>query len=98
MGMKANRLNARWLSSCQRLGETMSDNERETLKDRIDMLNINLKMKSDQLHALFHVLEGQKAAGQDMPQDELEVTIQAIGINLDDINDNFSRLVGEEKE
>ncbi len=99
MGMKANRLNTRWLNGCQRLGETMSDNERQTLKDRIDVHNINLKMKSDQLHALFHVLEGQKAAGQDMPQDELEVTIQAIGINLNNFNDDdFSRLVGEEKD
>ncbi|KKA26238.1 hypothetical protein TD95_000069 [Thielaviopsis punctulata] len=51
---------------------------RKDMASRLRSLLKQLEAKSDQIYALYDVLEGQKAAGQHMTEEELELTIQSI--------------------
>jgi hypothetical protein len=55
--------------------------QRKALKKRIDELLKAIEVKSDQIYALYDVLEGQKLSGQQMSEEEVEVTLLSIGVD-----------------
>ncbi|KAE9366966.1 hypothetical protein N431DRAFT_429727 [Stipitochalara longipes BDJ] len=54
---------------------SLGKRERKTMKAELDSLLTKIESKSDQIYALYDVLEGQAQAGQEMSQQELEVTL-----------------------
>lgn len=62
---------------------SLSQRKRKTIMDKIEKLLKAVDAKADQVYQLYDVLEGQKAAGQEITEDEFEMTIQSIGIDLE---------------
>jgi hypothetical protein len=55
--------------------------QRKALKKRLDQLLKTIDVKSDQIYALYDVLEGQKQSGQQMSEEDVEVTLLSVGVN-----------------
>ncbi|RDW81321.1 uncharacterized protein DSM5745_04878 [Aspergillus mulundensis] len=64
-----------------KLDASISKRQRKTLGEKIEKLLKDIDMKADQIYALYDVLEGQKQRGQEMTEQEMEVTLQSIGID-----------------
>lgn len=56
--------------------------KRKSLKVKIENLLKAIDTKADQIYALFDVLEGQKQSGQELSEQEVEVTLQSIGVDV----------------
>jgi len=54
---------------------SLGKRERKTMKAELDSLLTKIESKSDQIYALYDVLEGQAQAGQEMTQELVEVTL-----------------------
>ncbi|KAL5333560.1 hypothetical protein BJX70DRAFT_403459 [Aspergillus crustosus] len=63
-----------------KLDASISKRQRKTLAEKIEKLLKDIDMKADQIYALYDVLEGQRQRGQEMTEQEMEVTLQSIGI------------------
>ncbi|RDA93232.1 hypothetical protein CP533_6528 [Ophiocordyceps camponoti-saundersi (nom. inval.)] len=82
MQLELSRLQARYNASDKSLGRR----QRLSLADAIRSLLKRLEVKNDQIYSLFDVLEGQKAAGQAMSEDEVELTVLSItGLTVRDL-------------
>jgi hypothetical protein len=57
--------------------------KRKTIKARIESLLKAIDNKADQIYALYDVLEGQKQSGQQMSEQDVEITLQSIGVDVD---------------
>jgi myosin heavy subunit len=58
--------------------------ERKALKSEMDNILKKIEIKSDQIYALYDVLEGQAAAGQEMTQEMVDITMTVMSQhNLD---------------
>lgn len=65
--------------------------ERVALAEDIRSLLKSLEVKNDQIYSLYDVLEGQKAAGQAMSEEELEMTVLNItGMSVRDVTDQLT--------
>ncbi|KAK1141571.1 hypothetical protein N8T08_008986 [Aspergillus melleus] len=64
-----------------KLDASLSKRQRKSLSAKIEKLLKDVDMKADQIYALYDVLEGQKQNGQEMTEQEMEVTLQSIGID-----------------
>ncbi|EGX89345.1 hypothetical protein CCM_07596 [Cordyceps militaris CM01] len=65
--------------------------DRVALAEDIRSLLKRLEVKNDQIYSLYDVLEGQKAAGQAMSEEELEMTVLNItGMSIRDVTDQFT--------
>ncbi|KAL2827415.1 hypothetical protein BDW59DRAFT_171409 [Aspergillus cavernicola] len=64
-----------------KLDASISKRQRKTLAEKIEKVMKDIDMKADQIYALYDVLEGQRQRGQDMTEQEMEVTLQSIGID-----------------
>lgn len=62
---------------------TLGKRRRHQLREAIEALVRSAEAQADRIYALQDVLEGQKAAGQAMSSEELEETLQSIGIDCD---------------
>lgn len=62
---------------------TLGKRKRHQLREAIEALVRSAETQADRIYALQDVLEGQKAAGQAMSPEELEETLQSIGIDCD---------------
>ncbi len=62
---------------------TLGKRRRHQLREAIEALVRSAEAQADRIYALQDVLEGQKAAGQAMSPEELEETLQSIGIDCD---------------
>ena len=62
---------------------SLSQRKRKAIMEKIERLLKAVDAKADQVYQLYDVLEGQKAAGQEITEDEFEMTIQSIGIDLE---------------
>ncbi|CCT62993.1 related to rho coiled-coil associated kinase alpha [Fusarium fujikuroi IMI 58289] len=63
--------------------------ERLNLAETIRTLLKRLEAKNDQIYSLYDVLEGQKAAGQAMSEEEIEMTVLNItGMTVRDVTSN----------
>ncbi|KAB8239629.1 uncharacterized protein BDW43DRAFT_296012 [Aspergillus alliaceus] len=66
-----------------KLDASLSKRQRKSLSAKIEKLLKDVDMKADQIYALYDVLEGQKSRGQEMTEQEMEVTLQSIGIDVE---------------
>ncbi|KAL3466094.1 hypothetical protein BJX64DRAFT_274855 [Aspergillus heterothallicus] len=64
-----------------KLDASLSKRQRKTLGEKIEKVLKDIDMKADQIYALYDVLEGQRQRGQEMTEQELDVTLQSIGID-----------------
>ncbi|KAL3473540.1 hypothetical protein BJX99DRAFT_248848 [Aspergillus californicus] len=64
-----------------KLDASISKRQRKSLAEKIDKVMKDIDMKADQIYALYDVLEGQRERGQVMTEQEMEVTLQSIGID-----------------
>ena len=64
----------------------LSKRKRKAVFDRIEKLLASIDTKADQIYALYDVLEGQKQCGQEMDEDEVEITLLRVGVNPNEIN------------
>jgi hypothetical protein len=62
---------------------SLSKRQRKIVYARIHKLLAMIETRADQIYALYDVLEGQKDKGQMMQEEEVEVTLQNIGIDFD---------------
>lgn len=61
---------------------SLSKRQRKIVYARIHKLLAMIETRADQIYSLYDVLEGQKDKGQLMQEQEVEVTLQHIGIDL----------------
>lgn len=64
-----------------KLDASLSKRQRKSLAAKIEKLLKDIDLKADQIYALYDVLEGQKQNGHEMTEQEMEVTLQSIGID-----------------
>ncbi|PWY86051.1 hypothetical protein BO70DRAFT_370135 [Aspergillus heteromorphus CBS 117.55] len=64
-----------------KMDASLSKRQRKTLGEKIEKVLQDIDMKADQIYALYDVLEGQKQDGREMTEQEMEVTLQSIGID-----------------
>ncbi|KAF4970908.1 hypothetical protein FSARC_2178 [Fusarium sarcochroum] len=70
--------------------------ERVSLAETIRTLLKRLEAKNDQIYSLYDVLEGQKAAGQAMSEEEIELTVLNItGMTVRDVTSHSDQLTWE---
>lgn len=55
--------------------------KRKSVQQKMQNLLQAIDVKSDQIYALYDVLEGQKQAGHEMNDHEVEITLQSVGID-----------------
>ena len=58
----------------------LSKRKRKSVYQKIETLLEAIEVKADQVYALYDVLEGQKQDGHEISEEEVEVTLQSIGI------------------
>ncbi|KAJ5543325.1 hypothetical protein N7461_009328 [Penicillium sp. DV-2018c] len=73
---------ATYQSAYNKLDASLGKRPRKTLQEKIDMIFKDIDMKSDQIYALYDVLEGQKQDGREMTEHEMEMTLESIGIDV----------------
>ena len=61
----------------------LSKRKRKTCRARIEKMLREIDIKADQIYALYDVLEGQKEAGVLMSEQEVEVTLQSLGVQIE---------------
>ena len=59
----------------------LSKRKRKSVHGKIESLLQTIDVKSDQVYALYDVLEGQKQDGREISEQEVEITLQSVGIN-----------------
>jgi len=77
---------------------SLSQRKRKSTMEKIEQLLRAVDAKADQVYQLYDVLEGQKAAGQAIGEDEVEMTLQSIGIDLEGMGLRGGELPGDEDE
>lgn len=73
---------AAYQGAYNKLDASLGKRQRKSLTEKIEKLLKDIDMKSDQIYALYDVLEGQKQSGQEMTEREMEMTLESIGIDL----------------
>lgn len=68
----------------------LSKRRRKIVFGRMQRLLSTIETRADQIYALYDVLEGQKAKGQLMKAEEIEVTLQNLGIDVDQFRGSAS--------
>jgi hypothetical protein len=71
---------ASYQSAFNKLDASLGKKQRKTLTEKIEKTIKEIDLKSDQIYALYDVLEEQKGRG-DITEQEMEMTLQSIGIN-----------------
>lgn len=59
----------------------LSKRKRKSVYNKIETLLEAIEVKADQVYALYDVLEGQKQDGHEISEEEVEITLQSVGIN-----------------
>ena len=65
---------------------SLSKRKREAVLRKIQRLLSLIETKSNQIYALYDVLEGQKQSGQEMNEEEVEVTLNKIGLDIHELS------------
>ncbi|KFA48921.1 hypothetical protein S40293_02517 [Stachybotrys chartarum IBT 40293] len=87
--LELSRLQAQYNSSDKSLGRR----QRLSMAEGIRGLLKQLEAKNDQIYSLYDVLEGQKAAGQAMTEEEVEMTVLNItGMTVRDVTSGSEQL------
>ncbi|KAL6716485.1 hypothetical protein ACLMJK_006052 [Lecanora helva] len=64
----------------------LSKRKRKIVQDKIENTLRTIDVKADQIYALYDVLEGQKQDGHEMSEEEVEVTLQSIGVRAPEMH------------
>ncbi|KMP06650.1 hypothetical protein CIRG_06331 [Coccidioides immitis RMSCC 2394] len=59
---------------------SLNKRQRKAMCPKIAILMTEIEKKSDQIYSLYDVLEGQKKHGEEMTEEEVEVTLHSLGI------------------
>ncbi|KAJ5187528.1 hypothetical protein N7449_010522 [Penicillium cf. viridicatum] len=73
---------ATYQGAYNKLDASLGKRPRKALQEKIDKIFKDIDMKSDQIYALYDVLEGQKQDGREMTEHEMEATLESIGIDV----------------
>ena len=63
----------------------LSKRRRLAVFNKIQRLLVLIETKSNQVYALYDVLEGQKQSGQEMNEEEVEITLNRIGVDVQEL-------------
>lgn len=66
-----------------KLDASMNKRKRKSLRQKIENLLHHADMKADQIYALYDVLEGQKKVRHQMTEQEMDETLQSIGVDVE---------------
>ncbi|KAF4984746.1 hypothetical protein FZEAL_107 [Fusarium zealandicum] len=90
--LELSRIQAQYSSRDKALGRR----DRVSLAEKIRTLLKQLEAKNDQIYSLYDVLEGQKAVGQAMSEEEIEMTVLNItGMTVRDVTSHSDQLTWE---
>ena len=64
----------------------LSKRKRKSVYSKIETLLEAIEVKADQLYALYDVLEGQRQDGREISDEEVEITLQSVGIKAADLH------------
>lgn len=70
----------------EKYGPGVDRRRRKSIHQHIQRIREEIDVKSDQIYSLYDVLEGQKQAGQQMTDEEAEMTMQSIGLDPADLH------------
>ncbi|CAG8039464.1 unnamed protein product [Penicillium olsonii] len=73
---------ATYQAAYNKLDASLGKRPRKTLQEKIDKLFKDIDMKADQIYSLYDVVEGQKQDGHEMTEQEMEMTLESIGIDV----------------
>jgi hypothetical protein len=73
---------ATYQGAYNKLDASLGKRPRKALQEKIDKLFKGIDMKADQIYALYDVLEGQKQDGHEMTEQEMEMTLESIGVDI----------------
>ncbi|KAJ5928596.1 hypothetical protein N7466_007552 [Penicillium verhagenii] len=73
---------ATYQSAYNNLDASLGKRQRKALLEKIETVLRDIDMKSDQIYALYDVLEGQKGSHEMMTEKEMEMTLESIGIDF----------------
>lgn len=73
---------ARYQASYDRHDVSISRRQRKQILEKIQALLLSTDTKADQIYNLHDVIEGQKQKGQPITQNQLDNTIQSLGLDL----------------
>ena len=59
----------------------LSKRKRKSVHNKIETLLETIEVRADQVYALYDVLEGQKQDGHEISEEEVEITLQSVGID-----------------
>lgn len=63
----------------------LSKRRRKSVQQQIESILQAIDVKADQIYGLYDVLEGQKQNGHEISEDEVEITLQSIGIRAPEL-------------
>ncbi|KAK2761302.1 hypothetical protein FQN54_001824 [Arachnomyces sp. PD_36] len=72
---------AKYQNLYNRHDASISKRQRKAIYQKIESLLKEIDTKADQIYSLYDVLEGQKQDGHEFTDEEVEVTLQSIGID-----------------
>lgn len=87
---------ASYQAAYNKLDASLGKKQRKTLSERFEKTMRDIDRKSDQIYALYDVVEGQ--TGRDMTEREMEETLQSIGIDVPEVTGTTNKSVGEEED
>jgi hypothetical protein len=73
---------AQYMSAYNKHDMSLGRRRRKGIKTKIDSILKAIDNKADQIYALYDVLEGQKQSGQQMSEQDVEITLQNIGVDV----------------
>ncbi|CAG8390026.1 unnamed protein product [Penicillium salamii] len=77
---------ATYQAAYNKIDVSLGKRPRKTLQEKIDKLYKDIDMKSDQIYSLYDVVEGQKQDGHEMTEQEMELTLESIGIDVGQVD------------
>jgi len=63
----------------------LSKRKRKSVQQQIETIMQTIDLKADQIYALYDVLEGQKQDGHEISEEEVEITLQSIGVKAPEL-------------
>jgi hypothetical protein len=79
---------AQYQSMYNKYDMSLGRRKRKAIKAKIENLLKAIDTKADQIYGLYDVLEGQKQSGQELTEEDIEVTLQSIGVDVDALKQN----------
>lgn len=64
----------------------LSKRKRKSVQQQIETIMKTIDLKADQIYALYDVLEGQKQDGHEISEEEVEITLQSIGVKAPELH------------